>query len=538
MDRDELIRRLMATFLEEVDEHVAALNRDALALEKAPDGPARGEQLKSLFRTAHSLKGAARSVDLKPIEAVCHRLEAILAGVRDGARPLDAGVLELVLATADAIAAARDALRAKRAVDESGKLAALGKRLEGAATPQASVRAESAESAEHAEPTRDRSSREPASPSRGVAASSADSADSASSARTRASSLALPEQAASSLRIASQKLDNLLASSGELLLARRALEMHAADLDGIREAAARGEGGTAVAKRLEKLGGRLAADLKALGRAARTVDAEVRGARMLPFATACEGLERAARDLARGAGKEVSLAVEGGAVELDRSVIERLRDPLLHLVRNAVDHGIEPPAARMAAGKPRGGRVSVSAALHGAEVEVVVADDGAGVDADAVRRHARVRGIDAPAGERDLVRLLFAPGFSTADRVTEVSGRGVGLDVVESEIAAIHGRIDVATERGRGMRVALAVPLTLTLIRAVLVSAGGETYAIPGVSVLRLLRVAPDALISVGGASVLPLGDGGAPVPAASLTAALGMGDAPPRLAEGPAGAR
>ena len=207
---------------------------------------------------------------------------------------------------------------------------------------------------------------------------------------------------------------------------------------------------------------------------ASLLDDDVYRARMLPFSDACGGLERAVRDIATTTNKEVALVIEGTDVEMDRSVLEGLKDPLLHLVRNAVDHGIESPKLREAAGKPARGTVTVSAEFRGGQVEVRVEDDGSGIDIHRVCDIARKRGIEIPDDPRQQVRLIFAPGFSTAKLITDISGRGVGLDVVQSQVESLHGAVDVSFKPGKGTRFTLTVPLTLTTIRSMLVAVGGS----------------------------------------------------------------
>ena len=208
---------------------------------------------------------------------------------------------------------------------------------------------------------------------------------------------------------------------------------------------------------------------------------------MFPFVDACQGLERTVRDVARAVDKEVELIIEGGDLELDRSVLEGLKDPLNHLVRNAVDHGLETSLERQEAGKPAQGRITVSAALRGTQVEVIVADDGKGLDWEAIRLQARKQGLAEPSDDRAMAELIFHPGFSTAPIITHISGRGVGLDVVKSRAEALHGSIDVRSEPGRGTRFTLAVPLTLTTLRMLLVSAGSQIFALASTNVQKLL---------------------------------------------------
>jgi two-component system, chemotaxis family, sensor kinase CheA len=256
---------------------------------------------------------------------------------------------------------------------------------------------------------------------------------------------------------------------------------------------------------------------------------------MLPFGDACRGLERAARDVARAGGKHVELTVLGEDVEVDRTVLDGLKDPLLHLVRNAVDHGVETPDQRRAAGKPVPARITVSAALRGPQVEVVVADDGRGLDWEAIRAQARRRDLAEPQDDRDLARLLFMPGFSTARIITDVSGRGVGLDVVQCQIEALHGAVEIHSEAGRGARFTLTVPLTLTTINALLVRAGGQTLGFSSANVRTLVRFAVDAVRRIAGREVLPPAReaSGAPAPLVRLADVLGFPETETPAADG-----
>jgi two-component system chemotaxis sensor kinase CheA len=255
---------------------------------------------------------------------------------------------------------------------------------------------------------------------------------------------------------------------------------------------------------------------------------------MLPFAQSCAGLDRMVRDLGLSMDKEVDLAIAGGDVEIDRSILEGLRDPLRHMVRNAVDHGIEPPHERRHAGKPARGRVTASAQLRGERVEVTVSDDGRGLVVAAIKRQARQRNVPLPPDDRDIAQVLFTPGFSTAqgESATMVSGRGIGLDVVKTQVEALHGKIDVSFVAGHGTRFVLTLPLTLTLIRVLMVSAGGHVFAVNGANVHKLLRVDPAELHPVGGRATLTLD--GKVIPAASLRETLGL----PRLERRQEGAR
>jgi two-component system chemotaxis sensor kinase CheA len=232
------------------------------------------------------------------------------------------------------------------------------------------------------------------------------------------------------------------------------------------------------------------------------------------------GLPRAVRDVAAAENKQVQLTIEGADVEADRMVIDTLRDPLLHIVRNAVDHGIESPAARRAAGKPPQGSVRVAADLAGGRLVVTVRDDGGGLDEDSVRRTLRERGRPVPTTSAELAEALLAGGFSTRRQATTISGRGVGLDIVRSALERIGGSVDVEWEAGRGTTFILECPPTPATIRAVLVRLGPYLYALPTIHVERLRRVRTADLKSVTGGTMLPTNRG--PLRVLSLARLLG----------------
>jgi two-component system, chemotaxis family, sensor kinase CheA len=266
--------------------------------------------------------------------------------------------------------------------------------------------------------------------------------------------------------------------------------------------------------------GRQDEDARRLDQATDTMADLVNELRLRPFADACEALPRAVRDVAAAGGKQVQLEIDGQDVEADRIVVDALREPLLHLVRNAVDHGIEDAAERQRRGKPPTGTVRVAAALEAGRLSVTVSDDGSGLDEDAVRQALRERGRAAPAGPRELAAALLHGGFSTRREASAISGRGVGLDIVRAAVERIGGTVDLRWQPGAGTQFTLDCPPTPASIRALLVRVGPHTLAIPTVHVDRLRRVPSDELRSAEGRTVLPTGDG--PVPVHALAALLG----------------
>jgi two-component system chemotaxis sensor kinase CheA len=281
---------------------------------------------------------------------------------------------------------------------------------------------------------------------------------------------ALAEQAAvreasarhegASVRVAAEKLDRLINLVGELVITQAQLTQNAT-VRPTPELSASVEG-------IERLTGELR-------------DC-VLGVRMLPVGSALEKFRRLVRELAHQLGKDARFDIEGGETELDKTVIERISDPLVHLIRNSLDHGLESPEEREAAGKPREGRLRISAAQAGGAVSISVEDDGRGLDATRILAKARERGLVEPGqtlSEAEIHNLIFMPGFSTAEAVTGVSGRGVGMDVVRREVERLRGQIEVTSRPGQGSRITLRLPLTLAIIDGLLVEAAGSRYVLP-----------------------------------------------------------
>ena len=551
MEKQELAQRLMVAFLEELHEHVGAMNRHLLDLEKNPPPEQRQALLKELFRSAHTLKGAANANSIRPIEQFCHRLEDILVAVRDGQRTFTDDLFAICFQAADALEEAGSRLREDVDLEDS-LLVELLPLIE---------RAAAGETVLLAKPTRARedvAGEAPAEPlvadRHGLAGALPSQAASTHLSETNS------ERTTASVRVSAEKLDMLLAQTGELLVARRRIESRLSEIQELRDwtsewsaawrmvekpickltEPSRTESRTGTAlrttlprraaavlqqtgdrirqleKRFEHLATVLRDDGRLLAQTCDSLDDEVNRVRMLPFAEACAGLERVARDVAHTTGKQVKLVIEGADVEVDRSVLEELKGPLLHLVRNAVDHGVETSEDRKLSGKPPVATVMVSAAIRGAMIEVVISEDGRGFDTHRIREIATQRGLSIPQEECDLVRLVFQAGFSTARNVTDISGRGVGLDVVLSKIEALHGTVDVDFTPGQGSRFTLNVPLTLTMIRAVLVRVGEHTYVVPTTSVRKILRFDTSNVASVGGRSCLLNGE--TPIPISFLS--------------------
>jgi two-component system chemotaxis sensor kinase CheA len=315
-----------------------------------------------------------------------------------------------------------------------------------------------------------------------------------------------PETQDTSLRSLTQtvrvdigRLDGLINMVGELLLIK-------ANLQRLAESA-RQDGAVALSK---LFGQELARETRGLERKLEALQEGLLEARMVPVGQVFDKLARLVRRITREAGKEIEFVIGGGEVELDKLIVEELSDPLMHLIRNAIDHGVEPPETRLAAGKPRRAVVALRAEQKGNHVVIEVSDDGAGIDELRVREVALSRGLITfsqaqEMGRRELLNLIFLPGFSTARSVSELSGRGVGLDVVKNNLGNLSGIIDVWSERGKGTAFHLTLPVTLAIIRALVVGVSGRTYAVPLNSVLEILSVQPKDIRTVERREVLDL---------------------------------
>ncbi|MCC6381152.1 MAG: chemotaxis protein CheA [Dehalococcoidia bacterium] len=325
---------------------------------------------------------------------------------------------------------------------------------------------------------------------------------------------AAPRKTTQSVRIDVERLDGLMNLVGELVIDRTRLQQIREQLAGVLRQTSHAE----LMENLEETTAHLA-------RITDELQEEIMRSRMLPVRSVLTRLPRLVRDVAAKCGKQVELVMAGEETELDRSVIEEISDPLVHILRNAVDHGIEPPDERRAAGKPETGMVSVTAWNQEASIYLAIRDDGAGIDTEALRRKAVERGLVAAetaeaATEEAILQYIFLPGLSTAKALSDVSGRGVGMDIVRTNVERLNGHVTVRSARGLGSEFVIQLPLTLATTKALMVMAGGTVYAIPLVSVTEALAESDADLHQVGGKHTLRLRDRLLPV--ADLARALG----------------
>ena len=493
-------------FLEECHDRLESLSERLLELEQSPEDP---ELVRAIFRDLHTLKGSSGFVGLKKMARLAHRAEDLVGQVRDGTRSADRGVVDALLATLDVLQAIvqRAADRATIDVDVAGVIQQLQ-------TPRAMAPSSSMPAAPAPAPTRD-----------------------------------APARAAQTLRIEFSKLDELMNLVGELVLSKGHVRSGLEDLAGLaREIELQRRGARRTSDSARRTGHvRLQDFATELGRVQRAFDAlhqdmeqahrqlefvsgqlrdQVMKLRMIPVGRGWSKYHRTVRQIAGGLGRQVQLVLSGEDTELDKVLVEQLDDPLMHLVRNAIDHGIETPAERQDAGKPEAGTVKLSAYHRGNQIVIAIEDDGKGIDATRVRAKAVERGlISAEAAEalelEKVYDLIFHAGFSTADKVSDLSGRGVGMDVVRESIHRLKGTVHVDSTLGEGTRFELRLPLTLAIVQVLLLRAGGQTFAVPLDLVRRTLSVLPAEIRQVGQQDTLRLRD--EEVPLLHLRPLLGL---------------
>ena len=453
---------LIADFVAECREMLEALGGEIVAWEAQPDDRAR---LDSIFRFVHTVKGNCGFFDFPRLEALSHAAEDALADVRANRRNPDATLVSGVLSIIDRIGEMIGAIEAGEdlpAGDDSSLIAALAPGAEGPANPVATAIAEGKGSV-------------------------------ASSPRT--------------IRLSVELLDRVMSGVSDMVLARNELARR------LRETSA----DVTVDGAFERLSGIIAEMRDAITRT-----------RMQRIENLFVALPRMVRDLSAELGKQVLVDIDGGDVELDREMIEMIRDPLTHIIRNAVDHGIETPADRLKSGKREIGLLCVSARQSGNQILIDIADDGRGIDGKklvekAIASGALDKATAAQLAPREQLALIFEAGLSTAKEVTAISGRGVGMDVVRSNVERIGGIVEVDSTPGQGTRMTLRVPLTLTIIPALTVSIGSQNFAIPRSAIEEIVRVNGGSvtLDRIGGAGVATIR--GRRVPEVSLAEVLGL---------------
>jgi len=533
---DEFLKKLLATFRVEADEHLKTMSSCLLELEKAPADARQAELVEMIFREAHSLKGAARAVNFSDIESVCQSLETVFAGMKGGAEASEQ-LLDLLHQVLEALGRV---LANEPSDTGAPAIATLLRRLEGAMKAPPPRRAEA---------TSTPPSIEPAEIIAPVATKSLPAAHGPTS---------------ETVRISGAKLDQVMRQAEELLAARLAARERASELreflttlvtwkneraeiqtvlrslEGtLRQSSGKGnsmaserqglariielvEAGNLLVKTMEdRLSGFARSaedDHRALTAMVDNLLHSVKEMQLLPLASLLEALPRIVRELARDSGKQAEVELRGGEIEIDRRILEELKVPLIHLLRNCVDHGIETPALRKQKNKPLHGAISITISQKdGGKIEIAVADDGAGVDVTNVKARAVKLGeLGADEAmqldEQEVLALVFRSGVSTSPIITGLSGRGLGLAIVREKIERLGGTIELDTRAGSGTTFLIVLPLTLATFRGILVRAEEQLFVIPASSVERVTRVAEGDIRTVENRETIPFGSHAVPL--------------------------
>ncbi len=513
---------LLADFILEADEHLISIEEKILLLEK---DPTLIESIHAVFRSFHSIKGLAGFLGLAGVQAVSHEVETLLDHARNLRISVDTNVVDLVLESSEYLKEEVARIRAKLAglaeppVRDNAALietlmqatsdVAAGRSLssnspkadaipiaEPLASKPVTIIAEAAEET-LPQPTIVETEPGPVVPSpaevQAVAPATVPTHETDSGNAARGASPASERQprgevASTSIRVETSKLDRLMDMVGEMVIAQSILSNL-----------------TLTGNQTEV---RLHSEMSQLARITSEVQHCAMSMRMMPIGPLFQKNAKMVRDLSRRHNKQVNLELLGEATELDKTIAEELSDPLLHMIRNALDHGIELPEERTAAGKPPIANLRIAAEHEAGQIVISISDDGRGLDSERIRAKAVEKGlIDEAAhlSEDEIFHLIFAPGFSTAEIITDISGRGVGMDVVRQHVESLRGRIEIRSELGKGTTFLIHLPLTLAIIEGLVIVVGEQRYIIPLFSVREMLRPTQEMLFTVQGAEEMIL---------------------------------
>jgi two-component system chemotaxis sensor kinase CheA len=476
-------RELLTEFHAEAVDHLQQIEAALLALEHQPEDP---EALSSIFRSFHTIKGNAGFLGLVPMHTLAHEVESLLDLARNHQLRLNSAVITEILRSRDAL---QELIQQVGLALEKGQLPSqvipVGHLIR-AVKKLAASRGEVAPAAVGSSPVAGATPVLPAASP--VAKPPDESADLSAVGLAKAEALAkagspAPKASASqTVRVNTEKLDSIMDVVGELVIVQSQL---------IETARAHGDAGSPLQRNVAQL-----------GRITKELQRTAMALRMIPIKPTFQKMERLVRDLARDFDKKVSFVTEGEDTELDRTVVEEIGDPLVHMVRNALDHGLETTAGRVAAGKPETGTVQLRAYHQGSNIVIELQDDGRGIDPDRIYKKAVEKGVIAAGAvlSRDeIFALIFAAGFSTAEKVTSVSGRGVGMDVVKRNIEKLRGKIEITSTVGGGSTFKIKLPLTMAIIDGLVVRVGADRFILPSTSVQMALRPARENISTVHG---------------------------------------
>ena len=484
-------KELLGEFYAEAVDHLQQIEAALLALDQEPGEP---EALNSIFRSFHTFKGNAGFLGLVPMQALAHEVESLLDLARNRKLRLTAVIITEILRSRDAlamltqqVAVALEKGQLPEEIVPVRHLIRAVKRLSvpdgaAAAAPLAEVIPLPTEAPAPFVPP-------PAEPAAvlspmPVMAPPALSREAAKANSNAIEAAALGKSAVGNqtVRVNTEKLDSLMDVVGELVIVQSQLIETSRQSGGV--------------------GSALQRNVAQLARITKELQHTAMALRMIPIKPTFQKMERLARDLARDFGKKVSFTTSGEDTELDRTVVEEIGDPLVHMVRNALDHGLEASADRAAKGKAENGSLHLCAYHQGSNIELELQDDGRGIDPDKIYQKALEKGVIAPGAvmtREEIFALIFAPGFSTAEKVTAVSGRGVGMDVVKRNIDKLRGKIEITSEVGRGSTFKIKLPLTMAIIDGLVVRVGTDRFILPSTSVQRALRPTRESISTVHG---------------------------------------
>jgi len=451
MSFDDDLSEFHAIFFEEAAEHLANLENLLLSLDiSQPDS----EKLNAIFRAAHSIKGSASTFGFPDMASVTHELETLLDHVRKQELELTERIIDINLVARDVLLDQLAAHQGGEAVPEQRVTDVIAK-IRAIATQEA------------------------------LATCNVVSIDSMVTTETKQATSA-PTTEQNSIRVSIERVDQLINLVGELVITQSMLAQ-TAQLNQVSDEPIDFE--------------RLQERLQQLERNTRELQESVMSIRMLPVSSVFSRFPRLVRDLAGKLNKQIELRTIGEGTEIDRGVIEKITDPLTHLIRNSVDHGIESIEERIAAGKPAKGLVTLTACHQGGSVVIEIKDDGRGLNREKLLAKAIERQVPVPENptDQDIWQLIFAPGFSTAETVTDVSGRGVGMDVVRRNIEQLGGRVELSSMTGKGTTISIRLPLTLAIMDGMSVGIGENTYIVPLTTIIESLRPRQEDVKSVAG---------------------------------------
>ena len=477
---------LLTGFVSETLEHLESIEVNVLELE---DNPGDLEIVNKIFRPFHTIKGVAGFLNLKSIQKLAHSTENLLDDVRNGVHAMDSQVIEVVLKVGDFLSTMVENLKTVlkdgpehyKNYDISDYVAWVASVQSGgqalASTTPAPVETAAVTPVAASAPPPPATTAQLRAP---LAASDADSAPPLSAAKSPAA----PPKAAvgDSIKVDIDKLDGLVNAVGELVIMQAMVRSN-----------------PKIATLSDP---KLTKDIAQLSRITSELQKTAMSMRMVPIRQTFQKMIRLVRDLSKKTGKEVNLVMEGEETEIDRNMVDSIYDPLVHMMRNSVDHGVQPPAEREKLGKPRSGTVNLRAYQKGGYMVIEIEDDGQGLNTEKIRRKAIERGLihdtDKISGY-DLNNLIFLPGFSTADTITDVSGRGVGMDVVKKAVEKLRGKVEAISEPGKGSLFVIRLPLTLAIIDGIIVRVGSERYIIPTTAIQESLKPRRESYNTVQG---------------------------------------